>query len=103
MKAKFPGRCRYCSKAITIGEDEYEIETKTNYHVRCRDKQEPDRDPERIADACGFVPAASVEGPGWAVIHEGWVLWRVHAGPVGAAARRTGTEAPGRNGDLFGG
>ena len=58
MIAKYPGKCRYCQSPIMIKRDEYDIETKTSYHLECKDEEEtrpPDPADYRLADALGFI------------------------------------------------
>ena len=64
MIAKFPGKCSICGKAITVGVDEYDYETKTNYHRGCY--EEADRKlrkaQEQLAEELGYLPI-HWEGP----------------------------------------
>ena len=88
ITAKFNGRCAKCGGPTPKG-SEIEYRDKTAYHIKCAKETvepEPSSDPERIADACGFVPSASLEGPGFAAVCADWALWRVREGPVREAA-----------------
>ena len=55
MRAKYPGRCRYCGKLIEVGKDEYEIESKTSYHIECHENPTPGPEDYERAHAIGFI------------------------------------------------
>ena len=84
MRAKYPGRCRYCRKPIEVGRDEYEIHTKTSYHVECLDRHNYER-----AHAIGFI-AVNLDLPA-----DGLLL-RMSRPDSGAATGRTESATPGR-------
>jgi hypothetical protein len=56
MIAKYPSKCRYCGKPITVGTDEYEIESKTSYHRDCHEAQDlfSAREAEELAERLHF-------------------------------------------------
>lgn len=92
MIAKYPGRCRYCGKPIEVGRDEYDIETKTSYHVECHENPKPTPECYAIADRCGFVPAGDVERTSFVALGEQWsALRRV------PSADRDATSRPARD------
>ena len=68
MIAKYPGKCRYCGSPVMIGRDEYDIETKTSYHLECREEEDnapPSPADYRRAEALGFIhydPSVPADG-----------------------------------------
>jgi len=54
MIAKYGGICRYCGKAIKPGEDEYEPESKTSFHVQCAENQPPSAEQIALAERLGY-------------------------------------------------
>ena len=90
MIAKYPGKCRYCQSPIMIKRDEYDIESKTSYHIECKEDQDnapPSSADYRRAEALGFIhydPSIPADG----------LLLRMLVPDRGAAAGRT--ESPTR-------
>lgn len=58
MIAKYPAKCRYCGKPIKVGEDEYDYENKSSYHVACFESQNhsPGTEAIALADRLLFCP-----------------------------------------------
>ena len=58
MIAKYPSKCRYCGNPIQVRRDEYDIETKSSYHLECREEEDsapPSSADHRRAEALGFI------------------------------------------------
>lgn len=66
MIAKYPGACRYCRKLIEVGRDEYDVDSKTSFHVGCAPKEQPpSSDRLDLADRLGFVLSEDVMDVAW--------------------------------------
>ena len=92
MRAKYPGRCRYCQQPIEVGRDEYDIDTNTSYHIECAEKQAntpPGPEDYERAHAIGFIsfdPDLPADG----------LLLRMSRPHSGASARRPEPATSGR-------
>ena len=89
MRAKYLGRCRYCGKPIEAGRDEYEIDTKTSYHIECHENQTPGPEEYERAHAIGFI-AVDIDLPA-----DG-LLRRMSRPNSGVATGRAEPATPGR-------
>lgn len=75
MIAKYPAKCRYCGKSIKVGEDEYDYENKSSYHVACFESQDRSPGAEAIELADRLLFCAHDDGSIRAMAGQ-WVTMR---------------------------
>ena len=103
MIAKYPALCRYCRKPIEVGKDEYDIETKTNFHWACHDNPQPTPECYAIAERLGFVDSGGAGTVAWSRICADRALRNLPKAHRGDSVGRTEAKAPAqRDATLFG-
>ena len=70
MIAQYAANCRYCGRPIQAGRDEYDMDTKSSYHLECFENQPPSAEQRAIAAECSFLPHEEAMTASWSKVRQ---------------------------------